>query len=117
MRKHFPKDLDLALVIILVLLTIPFVLIPPLNKISPVRIILGLPLVLFLPGYSLIATLFPRKDDLDAIDRIALSFGLSIAITPLLGLALNYTPFGIRLSPVLIVLSVFTISLVPWVRM
>ncbi|RLG29374.1 hypothetical protein DRN97_11950, partial [Methanosarcinales archaeon] len=40
-----------------------------------------------------------------------LSFGLSIAITPLLGLALNYTPFGIRLSPVLIVLSVFTIAL------
>jgi len=36
---------------------------------------------------------------------------LSIAIVPLLGLALNYTPFGIRLSPVLIVLSVFTISL------
>jgi uncharacterized membrane protein len=72
---------------------------------------LGLPLVLFLPGYSLIAALFPRKDDLDGIERIALSFGLSIAISPLLGLALNYTPFGIRLSPVLIVLSVFTISL------
>ena len=107
--KHFPKDL--ALVILLTLLCIPFVLIPPLNEISPIRIILGLPLVLFLPGYSLIATLFPRKDDLDAIERIALSFGLSIAITPLLGLALNYTPFGIRLSPVLIVLSVFTISL------
>jgi len=88
MRKHFPKDLDLALVIILVLLTIPFVLIPPLNE-TPVRIILGLPLVLFLPGYSLIATLFPRKDDLDAIKRIALSFGLSITITPLLGLALK----------------------------
>ena len=67
--------------------------------------------MLFLPGYSLIATLFPRKDDLDAIERIALSFGLSIAVTPLLGLALNYTPFGIRLTPVLIVLSVFTISL------
>jgi len=107
--KHFPKDL--ALIIFLTLLCIPFVLIPPLNEISPIRIILGLPLVLFLPGYSLIATLFPRKDDLDGIERIALSFGLSIAITPLLGLALNYTPFGIRLSPVLIVLSVFTISL------
>ena len=105
--KHFPKDL--ALVILFTLLCIPFVLIPPLND-TPIRIILGLPLVLFLPGYSLIATLFPRKDDLDAIERIALSFGLSIAITPLLGLALNYTPFGIRLSPVLIVLSVFTVS-------
>jgi uncharacterized membrane protein len=109
--KHFPKDLDIALVILFTLLCIPFALIPPLNEISPIRIILGLPLVLFLPGYSLIATLFPRKDDLDAIERIALSVGLSIAITPLLGLALNYTPFGIQLSPILIVLSVFTISL------
>ena len=111
--KHVPKDfdLDLALVILLTLLCIPFILIPPLNEISPIRIILGLPLVLFLPGHSLIAALFPRKGDLDGIERIALSFGLSIAITPLLGLALNYTPFGIRLLPVLIVLSVFTISL------
>ena len=109
MLKHFPKDLDLA--ILFTLLCIPFVLIPPLNEISPTRIILGLPLVLFLPGYALIAALFPRKDDLDGIERVALSFGLSIAVVPLLGLALNYTPFGIRLSPILIVLSIFTISL------
>ena len=111
--KHYPKnfDLDLAFVILFTLLGIPFVMIPPLNEISPVRIILGLPLVLFLPGYALIAALFPREDDLDGIERVALSFGLSIAITPLLGLALNYTPFGIRLSPVFTVLSVFTISL------
>jgi uncharacterized membrane protein len=109
--KHFPKDLDLALVIFLTLLCIPFVLIPPLNEISPIRIILGLPLVLFLPGYALIAALFIRKDDLDGIERIALSFGLSIAISPLLGLGLNYTPFGIRLTPILMVLSVFTIAL------
>ncbi len=102
---------DLALVIFLTLLCIPFVLIPPLNEISPIRIILGLPLVLFLPGYALIAALFIRKDDLDGIERIALSFGLSIAISPLLGLGLNYTPFGIRLTPILIVLSVFTIAL------
>jgi uncharacterized membrane protein len=66
--------------------------------------------VLFLPGYALVAALFPRKDDLEGIERIALSFGLSIAVVPLLGLALNYTPFGIRLSPVLVVLSIFTIS-------
>jgi uncharacterized membrane protein len=106
--KHFPTDL--ALVILFTLLCIPFVLVSPLNE-TPIRIILGLPLVLFLPGYSLIAALFPRKYDLDGIERIALSFGLSIAVVPLLGLALNYTPFGIRLSPILTVLSVFTISL------
>ena len=108
MLKDFPKDL--ALVILLTLSCILFVLIPPLNG-TPVRIILGLLLVLFLPGYSLIAALFPGKDDLDGIERIALSFGLSIAVVPLLGLALNYTPFGIRLVPILIVLSIFTVSL------
>lgn len=108
MLKHFP--MDLALVIILTLLCIPFVLLPPLNE-TPIRLILGLPLVLFLPGYSLIATLFLRKADLDGIERVALSFGVSFAIVPLLGLALNYTPFGIQLSPVLIVLSVFSMSL------
>ena len=107
-EHNIPKDL--TLVILLTLSCILFVLIPPLNE-TPVRIILGLLLVLFLPGYSLIAALFPRRDDLDGIERIALSFGLSIAVVPLLGLALNYTPFGIRLLPILVVLSVFTVSL------
>ena len=107
-EHNIPKDL--TLVILLTLSCIIFVLIPPLNE-TPVRIILGLLLVLFLPGYSLIAALFPRRDDLDGIERIALSFGLSIAVVPLLGLALNYTPFGIRLLPILVVLSVFTVSL------
>ena len=59
------------------------------------RVLLGLLLVLFLPGYSLIAALFPRKDDLDGIERIA---------PELLGL-------GIAVVPVLVVLSVFTVLL------
>jgi len=108
MPKQFPEDL--AIVIFFTLLCTPFVLISPLNE-TPMRILLGLPLVLFLPGYSLIAVLFPRKDDLDVIERIALGFGLSIAIVPLFGLALNYTPLGIRLTPILITLSIFTVSL------
>ena len=47
-----------------------------------------------------------------APERIAPELlGLGIAVVPLLGLALNYTPFGIRLAPILFVLSVFTVSL------
>ncbi|NOQ34054.1 MAG: DUF1616 domain-containing protein, partial [Methanosarcinales archaeon] len=88
--------IDLALVITLTLACILFVLTPWLDE-TPVRVVLGLLLVLFLPGYSLIAALFPGKDDLDGIERIALSFGLSIAVVPLLGLGLNYTQYGIRL--------------------
>ena len=102
--------IDLALVITLTLACILFVLAPRLNE-TPVRVLLGLLLVLFLPGYSLIAALFPRRDDLDGIERIALSFGLSIAVVPLLGLGLNYTPYGIRLVPVLAGLSLFTVLL------
>jgi uncharacterized membrane protein len=99
---------DLSIVIGLVLLTDIFVLMPGLNE-TIFRNILGLPLVLFLPGYALIAALFPAKSDLDGIERIALSFGLSIAVVPLIGLGLNYTPWGIRLLPILISLSIFTV--------
>ena len=81
-----------------------------LNK-TVVRTVLGLLLVLFFPGYALIASLFPKKDDLDSIERITLSFGLSIAITPLLGLVLNYTPWGIRLDQILVSLTGITLLL------
>jgi hypothetical protein len=67
---------------------------------SPARIILGLPFILFFPGYVLICALFPGKEDLDIVERFALSMGLSMAVTSLIGLMLNYTPFGIRLYPV-----------------
>ena len=36
-----------------------------------------------------------------------MSFGLSIAVAPLIGLGLNYTPWGIRLTPLLISLVIF----------
>jgi len=102
--------LDIILVAAITLLTVAFVLIPPLNK-TFIRTILGIVLVLFIPGYSLIAALFPKWGDLDGIERAALSFGLSIAVTPLIGLALNYTPWGIRLDPILISLTIFTLAM------
>jgi uncharacterized membrane protein len=79
----------------------------PLASLSALRIPLGLAMVLFVPGYTLIAALFPKKEDLDGIERLALSFGLSIAVVPLIGLGLNYTPWGIRLTPVVVSLAFF----------
>ncbi|WP_321507926.1 DUF1616 domain-containing protein [uncultured Methanoregula sp.] len=84
--------------------------IPYLNE-SFLPILFGIPLVLFIPGYALIAALFPAMRDIDGIERLALSFGLSIALVPLTGLILNYTPFGIRLDPIVISLSLLTIVL------
>ncbi|ODV48884.1 putative membrane protein [Methanohalophilus euhalobius] len=106
--KKIPVDIQI--VVGLVLLTAVFILIPQLSD-SAIRTVLGLPMVLFLPGYALIAALFPKNDDLDGIERVALSFGLSIAVVPLIGLGLNYTPWGIRLLPILISLSIFTIGM------
>jgi uncharacterized membrane protein len=74
---------------------------------NPARIVLGLPFVLFFPGYILIAALYPRRSDLDGVERVALSLGLSLAVVPLIGLVLNYTPWGIRLTPILVSLALF----------
>ena len=97
-REKIPSDLLAA--IILALATLVFTL-TPLSDL-PVRVPLGLLMVLFVPGYTLIAALFPKIGDLDGIERTALSFGLSIAVVPLIGLGLNYTPWGIRLIPVVV---------------
>lgn len=85
---------------------------------SLARQILGLIFILFLPGYAATAALFPENDQIDTIERVALSFGLSIAIVPLIGLGLNFTPWGIRLDPILASVSAFIVaaSLVAWYR-
>jgi hypothetical protein len=100
----FKTERDLILVNLLSSLLIAVIAFFP-N--SPVRIILGLPFILFFPGYMLICALFPRKENLDMVERLTLSMGLSIAVTSLIGLMLNYTPFGIRLYPVTFSLFLF----------
>jgi len=121
---------DLATVIVIVVLTVLAVLLPVVRE-TPIRVVLGLPFVLFVPGYAFIAALFPEagesptaeedaddgmdapdagdRSGIDGIERVALSFGLSIAIVPLIGLVLNFTPWGIRLVPILVSVSGFTL--------
>lgn len=107
-RPEIKRSWDLALICLLSLLLAGFIyLIPD----FPARILIGIPFIIFFPGYALIATLFPEKKSLDTIERIALSFGLSIAVVPLIGFGLNYTPFGIRLDPILWSLILFNIVL------
>jgi len=81
------------------------------------RYVLGSLFVLFLPGYSFMKALFPKQvpiktgsEDLDTIERLALSVGMSLALVPLAGLVLNYTPWGIRLVPVTMSLLALTVA-------
>lgn len=128
--RHLPADL--VAVVTFVALAGLSIFLPGVRE-TPVRILLGLPFVLFLPGYAFVAALFPEggaspladgdersttrvgwapatgEGSIDDIERVALSFGLSIAIVPLLGLVLSFTPWGIRLVPVVVAVSGFTI--------
>lgn len=100
------------------ILTILLVIVISFFPSGVLRIILGLPFVLFFPGYTLIAALFPRRGVLDSIERVALSFGLSLVVVPLIALIVNYTPWGIRLYPILIsfTIFIFVTSVIAWYR-
>lgn len=89
-----------------------------------IRYVLGTIFVLWLPGYSFIKALFPKdlpfarglartletsEKNLDTIERAALSLGMSLALVPIVGLLLNYTPWGIRLAPISISLLALTV--------
>lgn len=81
--------------------------------------IIGLPLLLFLPGYVLMSVLFPGQVEsgkeehsvgdgaklwprqVDLTERAALSFGMSVAIVPPFGLALSMTSGRFSLSSIL----------------
>jgi hypothetical protein len=83
-----------------------------------IRIGFGLVFILSLPGYSLVRALFPgalpvktSSETLDDLERLALSVGASLALVPLVGLALNYTPWGITLTSSVLALFVLTLLL------
>ena len=95
--------MDIALLVVLALCVFPLVALTT----GVLTIALTVPLLVFFPGYALVAALFPRKESLDSVERMALSLMLSIAVVPLIGLILYYTTWGIRTYPVVGTISGF----------
>jgi len=85
-------------------------IIPANSPLVVLRWLLGLIFVLFLPGYVAIQAFFPSAD-FYGFDRLALSVALSIVLDMFSGLALDYTPWRIRLAPILLLLGTITICL------
>jgi uncharacterized membrane protein len=113
-RDHFQ---DLILILIWLVASVLVVYLPVPDTL-PVRIVLTLPLFLFIPGYCFIAALFPGAREISVAERVALSFGFSVALVSMTGLVLNFTPWGIRLDPIVLSITVFTLLLivVAWYR-
>ncbi len=86
----------------LLLLTVGalMVLYVPLVSDTVLRVLFTVPLILFIPGYALISLLFPSREDISSLERILLAFGMSFVLAALVGLMLNYTPWGIQLETV-----------------
>jgi len=104
--------------IILLFIAVTLLLIPVAAFTSgAVRIVLGLPVALFIPGYMLLAALFPNRDSLSPVSRIAFSLALSTAFCIIIGVILSFI-WSISLFPILTVASLFIVitGAVAWRR-
>jgi len=83
-----------------------------------VTIILSVPFLLFSPGYSLMLALFPDKRNFDGMRRAVLSLAISTALVALVGLILNYTPWGISNKSILFTMFglILIFSFTAWIR-
>jgi uncharacterized membrane protein len=99
------------------LCSLVLILIISFADIEGLRIALGLPFLLFFPGYTFIATLFPGKSDIGATERTILSITLSVILTPFVAFVLNFV-WVIELYPILVSLSLFiaVMSAAAWYR-
>lgn len=103
----------LALVTVLTVFTLPDTAYP----IAYVRLLFSLVFILFLPGFAFVKALYPLKlpiptisENLDTIERIALSFGLSIVLVSIVVLVLYNTPLGIGIAPITFSLLALTVT-------
>ena len=112
------KYVDLSIVIAITVVAIILTLVGLGNTLTVLQLLLGLPLVLFLPGYALTAALF-TPGSLGRAERLVLSMGLSISLTALSGLVLNWTPWGLQAGTWILWLGGLTViaSLVGMLRL
>lgn len=121
-------SIDLVVVVALTFFTLVLALWPG-SAGSLIQFAVGIVFVMFLPGYALIATLFPdaglsqpapddlataehsRRHDIDLIERVALSLVSSLAIVPLVGVILGFIPWGLTPTTLLIAVGAVTLIL------
>src|SRR4249919_523027 len=100
------KVFDLVICSALAAVAMTLALLVP--EIGQARALVGLPLVLFVPGYALTAAAFPAGR-LGTIERLLFSVGASLALAALAGLLLQWTALGLRPAAWVIALGNLTL--------
>jgi uncharacterized membrane protein len=125
--SKFPIDLAVVLGYVAVVLTVNFA-----DMATPIRAVLTTPLIAFVPGYVLVSSVYPRHSEgesssyrlqssrhpgssggLNVVARLALSFGMSVALVPLVGGILWAGFEELSRLNVLVALVFVTLVLVP----
>lgn len=115
------KEIKHGLLVIGALAVISVVLGFIIGFLESFRIVFGAVYVLFLPGFIISFIFFPKTKEFDSkkenaidlLERIALSFALSIAIVPLVVFYLNLVGIRINiLNTSLIILAIMIISII-----
>lgn len=111
---------DLAAVLAALCLADAAVLLPVVSE-SPLRLALVLPVLLLVPGYAVVAALFPEDRGLPSarpaedprlglLGRVVLSVGASVGVLTAVALTLDFTVFGFQLVPLLAGVTVLTVA-------
>lgn len=122
-RTGWWYPIDLAFVSVAVI--VGYLIVTTLASGSAVRLIAAVPLLFFLPGYAIVALCFPanerrvrpegtgrersRPAGIDTTERLGLSVALSIAVIPVLVVALPLTNWGLDPDVAAATLAVVTI--------
>lgn len=107
------KTTKIGLIVLAILAAISVVLGVIIGFLESFRIVFGSVFVLFLPGFIITFIFFNKTNEIDWLERIALSFALSIAIVPLVVFYLNLAGIKINLlNTSLIILGIIAVSLV-----
>jgi hypothetical protein len=69
----------------------------------------GLLLVFVLPGYAVMSAALPQPG-IGRAERLLLTFGISLVLAIVAGLALNWTPWGLRTQPLALTLGAVTVG-------
>jgi uncharacterized membrane protein len=101
-------NVDLALILIATAAAI-FVVFAPFASYGTGRAISGLLLIFFVPGYAMLAAIFPKKETITHVERAIFSLVFSVIIVGGVGLILNYTQFGLTTEPLVAFIAVFII--------
>jgi uncharacterized membrane protein len=100
-----PKNLDLILAVSIASMNVVWAMLP--NRTPLIGIMLALPLVFVLPGYTLSEALF-HKRALQTSHRLIFSLGLSLALCVLSGFILNVLPGGLQAKSWAVLLGLLT---------